>query len=93
VEVGTNSVTLQWASAPYVQGAGFYEIYYATEPDGEFISAGTTLSKLITNFTVEGLEPNTSYYFAVQTVSLSDDNLDNTIRSEMARTEEVRTSE
>ncbi len=64
-----DTVELSWTPITYTADAGGYEVYYATSPGGPFTTFGRTGSKLVSSMTVTGLDPGTTYYFRVQTVT------------------------
>ncbi len=62
-----DSVTLTWTPIRYIEHGGFYEISYATAPDGPFIVHGHTADKTVGSYTVTGLPPGVTYHFRVRT--------------------------
>lgn len=67
--VSDTAVTLTWDTIPFAsENAGFYRIWYGTQPTGAFTaSAGTTFDKATKLYTVSNLSPSTTYYFVVET--------------------------
>ncbi|NJO14731.1 MAG: hypothetical protein HC877_03000 [Thioploca sp.] len=63
-----NSIEISWKSISYTGDGGYYQVKYATAPNGEYIpTSSTTVSKNATNYIVNELLPETTYYFVVET--------------------------
>jgi hypothetical protein len=60
-------VVLSWTPILYQGDTGGYRVYYSTTSGGGYTLAGTTSNKSIDSLTVTGLEPETTYYFVVET--------------------------
>ena len=69
----TTGVTLTWPLIPYKNDGGFYEISYATTPQGPFTVHGHTFNKWYDSYTVSGLPPDSGYYFRVRTFTPAHD--------------------
>lgn len=61
------SVALSWTPIAYTGDGGYYEVSYATQPGGPFTVHGLTTDKLTSAYTIDGLSPNTPYYFRLRT--------------------------
>lgn len=61
------TVTLTWTPIPYTAHGGFYEVSYATAPDGPYIVHGWTADKTASSYTITGLRLDVTYYFRVRT--------------------------
>jgi hypothetical protein len=59
------SLTLRWRVVPY-QGAGYYSIFMSTSPDGPYQLMDRVAPKSIETYTVDGLQPDTTYYFRMR---------------------------
>ncbi len=66
-EVGETSVKLSWIPVLYLGHSGYYEIGYATTEGGPYTIYGQTKDKSISEYVVNGLSPDTTYYFVVRT--------------------------
>lgn len=64
-DIAGDSVTVTWESVSECLYSG-YEVLYATQENGEYISAGKTAG---TTMDVSGLSLNTRYYFKVRTLT------------------------
>ncbi len=65
------SVEVFWTPIPFTAGQGYYEIEYSLTPGGPYTVHGRTTDKFVSSYLVDGLEPNTTYYFRVRTVTLA----------------------
>lgn len=67
--VSDTTATLTWETIPFaLENAGFYRIWYGTQPTGPYTNnGGTTLDKATKLYTVTNLTPSTTYYFVVET--------------------------
>lgn len=63
----SSAIALTWTPLPYTLDGGFYEVSYATNPDGPFTVHGQSANKRSTAYTVDGLTAATPYYFRVRT--------------------------
>lgn len=61
------SVRVSWKPILYTADGGFYTVYYATRSSGPYRAGCTTSSKSIFSCRVDGLSPDTRYYFKVRT--------------------------
>jgi parallel beta-helix repeat protein len=75
------SVALSWTAIPYTTDGGGYEVYYATNPTGPYTLFETTADKTITSSTITGLDPLTTYYFRLRTVTNPHANNQNAVYS------------
>jgi hypothetical protein len=80
------AVQLNWMPIPYTTDGGFYEVSYATAPDGPFSVHGHSADKLANGYLVGGLLPGTTYYLRVQTVTPAHSGNPQELRSDYART-------
>jgi len=76
-----NSVNLDWTPIDYTADIGRYEIMFSEDSGGPYSLFDETTSKLDSSMLVNNLDPGTTYYFIIETVT--DSHLDNrnTIRS------------
>ena len=75
------SVPLTWTKITYIGDTGGYEIEYSTTSGGPYTPFETTADKSVESTTITGLQPETTYYFHVRTVTQSDINNQNTVYS------------
>jgi Leucine-rich repeat (LRR) protein len=61
------SITLSWTPILYTGDGGYYEVGYAPSAGGPYTVHGTTADKSASGYTVDGLAPETTYYFRVRT--------------------------
>jgi Leucine-rich repeat (LRR) protein len=67
---GTDSVILSWTPITYTSDGGGYRVRYGTTPGGPYPGVfGPTAGKEVASTTVNGLAPDTPYYFVVETVT------------------------
>lgn len=72
--LSSSSVQLNWTPITYTADGGYYQVKYATTPDGTYTNAtSTTANKSASTYTVTGLSPSTLYYFVVETVTPAHD--------------------
>ncbi len=64
---GADSVWLSWDGTPYQADVGRFRVWYSPTPGGPYIDGGVTPNKSVTEHIVTGLQPDTTYYFVVQT--------------------------
>jgi len=62
-------VTLTWTPIPYTRHGGFYEVSYATAPDGPYTVYGWTADKTVSSYTIDRLRYDVNYYFRIRTFS------------------------
>jgi len=79
---GPYSVPLRWTPILYIGDTGGYRSWYGTIPGGPYNLAGMTTDKATGAFSVSGLSPGTTYYFALDTVTEPHVNNQNTVVSE-----------
>jgi hypothetical protein len=65
--VGGHTVWLSWDAVSYTVDPGGYEVFSSPAGTGKWRSRGWTESKTTTLFPVTGLDPDTTYDFAVKT--------------------------
>ncbi|MEM7131734.1 MAG: hypothetical protein AAF702_35805 [Chloroflexota bacterium] len=58
---------LSWTPILYQEDGGGYEVSFATSPAGPFTVAGMTNGKEASEFTINGLDATTVYYFRIRT--------------------------
>ena len=68
-ETTDRSATLAWDPIRYEYYGGGYEVAASTTPNGPTVALTTTSSKSLDRITVRNLQPATTYYFTVATVS------------------------
>ena len=69
VETTDRSATLAWDPIRYEYYGGGYQVAASTTPNGPTVALTTTGSKSLDRITVRNLQPATTYYFTVATVS------------------------
>ncbi|MCP4215752.1 MAG: hypothetical protein GY765_13950, partial [bacterium] len=67
--VTESSVSLSWTPIMYQADGGGYRVSYSTVSGSGYVEAGLTAGKAVDNYTVTGLDPGTTYYFIVETVT------------------------
>ena len=68
-ETTDRSATLAWDPIRYEYYGGGYQVAASTTPNGPTVALATTSSKSLDRITVRNLQPATTYYFTVATVS------------------------
>ncbi|NIN35066.1 MAG: hypothetical protein GTN53_27740, partial [Candidatus Aminicenantes bacterium] len=76
------SVRISWTPVEYKDVTGGYRVYYSTTPGSGYTLSGATPDKYANSHTVQGLEPETTYYFVVETFSDPHSDNQNTVTSE-----------
>jgi Leucine-rich repeat (LRR) protein len=69
VDTTDRSATLAWDTILYEYYGGGYQVAASTTPNGPTVALATTSSKSLDRVTVRNLQPATTYYFTVATVS------------------------
>jgi Leucine-rich repeat (LRR) protein len=67
VSASTSSIDINWTPISYTADTGGYRVFYSTTTGGPYTYFGITADKTASSFTETGLNPGTTYYFAVQT--------------------------
>lgn len=75
-------VNLSWSPILYTDDGGYYEISFATSPDGPFTVHGHTADKAASSYLVDGLSPETQYHFIVRTYTPPHDSQANELWSD-----------
>ncbi|NIN35065.1 MAG: hypothetical protein GTN53_27735, partial [Candidatus Aminicenantes bacterium] len=81
-EESHESVKISWTPIQYQSDPGGYRVYYSTTPGSGYTLAGTTANKSAADYTVTGLNPDTTYYFVVETFTDPHSDNQNTVTSE-----------
>ncbi len=68
-ELSPYSAEIIWQPIPYNFDAGGYQVLVSTSADGPFTPLVTTPDKAVDRALVTGLQPSTTYYFVVKTVT------------------------
>jgi Leucine-rich repeat (LRR) protein len=92
VSVTSSSVELSWNPIFYNWDGGYYEVGYATAVGGPYTVHGHTVDKTISSYLVDGLSPQTDYYFVVRTYTPSHGDQQNDLLSEYGQEVSATTS-
>lgn len=84
-EFAETSLLLEWSPILYTADGGFYEIGYATTPDGPFTTHGQTADKTAASYRLDGLAPGQTYFIRVRTVTPAHDSQPDELVSNAAR--------
>ncbi|MBW7886289.1 MAG: fibronectin type III domain-containing protein [Caldilineaceae bacterium] len=84
-EFHTSSLTLAWTPIGYTADSGYYEISIATQVDGPYTVHGQTAGKDASTYLVDGLNPGSTYYLLVHSVTPPHPDQPSTVRSNAAR--------
>jgi hypothetical protein len=87
------SLLLGWTPIFYTADGGFYEVSYATTPDGPFTTHGQTADKTADSYRLDGLAPGQTYFIHVRTVTPAHDSHPDELVSGPARLIAVTASE
>jgi len=79
-----DSIKVSWTPIRFTEFSGGYQVFYSTSSGGPYTLFGTTADKKASFLTVTGLNPGTTYYFVVQTVTNPHDLNKNTVVSEFS---------
>jgi Leucine-rich repeat (LRR) protein len=82
VSTTDRSATLSWDLIRYSYNDGGYQVSVSTTPNGPPVALATTSSKELDTITIRNLQPSTTYYFTVATVSHPESTQENLITSE-----------
>ena len=64
--VTDDKAVLQWTNPENARAADYYKIYYSKEADGQYYPLDGTVSGSRTKHVVNGLDPDTTYYFRLE---------------------------
>jgi hypothetical protein len=84
-EFAETSLLLEWTPIFYTADGGFYEVSYATTPDGSFTTHGQTADKTAASYRLDGLAPGQTYFIRVRTVTPAHDSQPDELVSNAAR--------
>jgi hypothetical protein len=90
-KAGVNAVSLVWEAIEYTSNAGRYTVFYGTSAGGTYVEGGSTANKSVTSLSVTGLEPETTYYFVIQSITDSHTFNQNNVASEFSHQKIVDT--
>jgi Leucine-rich repeat (LRR) protein len=90
VSTTDRSATLSWDPIRFSQYGGGYQVSASLTPNGAPVALATSSSKKVDTFTLRNLQPSTTYYFTVATVSHPVSTQENLITSD--RTAPVQAS-
>jgi len=76
------TVTLDWTPITYTADTGGYEVYFDLTSGEPYTYYDITMDKLASSIIVNNLNPDTTYYITIQTVTHPHANNQNTVRSE-----------
>ncbi len=65
--LSTSSIRINWTPIAYTSDTGGYRVFYSTTHGGPYTCFGMTADKTASSLTVIGLNPDTTYYFAIKT--------------------------
>lgn len=82
VSTTDRSATLSWDPIRYTWPDGGYQVSASLTPNGPPVALATSSSLSAETFTLRNLQPSTTYYFTVATVSHPDSDQENLITSE-----------
>lgn len=83
-EITKTSVKVSWTPIPYTADGGYYRVKYASSPNGPYTAASVTTDKTASEFTVTGLRPGATYFFAVETFTPAHDCQQNDLTSPLS---------
>jgi len=84
-EFAETSLLLAWTPIFYTADGGFYEVSYATTPDGPFTTHGQAADKTADSYRLDGLAPGQTYFIRVRTVTPAHDSQPDELVSNAAR--------
>lgn len=77
-----DSIKVSWTPIRFTEFSGGYRVFFSTSSGGPYTLSGTTADKNTSFLNVTGLNPGTTYYFVIQTVTHPHDLNKNTVTSE-----------
>jgi hypothetical protein len=81
-----NAIQLSWNPIPYDGDGGYYQVGYATDPDGPFTIHGRTADRAASSYLLDGLAPGTTYFVQVRSVTPPHGEQPDELRSDEAQT-------
>ena len=84
--VKSDTVVFTWEPIAYFNDPGGYAIAVSTSPGGAPVQVTTTPDKQLSSYAVDGLSPQTTYYFVITSVSYPSELQQNTVISEPTAT-------
>lgn len=64
--VSDSKAVLEWTNPTGTRAPDYYKIYYSKEEDGQYYALENTVDSGKTRYVVEGLDPDTTYYFRLE---------------------------
>jgi hypothetical protein len=85
IPLSLTTIQVNWTPISYTQDAGHYQVKFSSTDGGPYTNApSTTSDKTSSSYAMTNLMPNTTYYFVVETVTLSHTNNHNTLTSTLS---------
>jgi Leucine-rich repeat (LRR) protein len=78
----STSISVSWTPINYTGETGQYEVYWSISSGGPYVLGGSTSSKLASSLLLTGLNPATTYYMVVNTITTANIYNTNTVTSE-----------
>ncbi len=86
------AIDLHWKSVAYQANPGCYRVFYRADTGRRYEYFGKTADKSVTSMTVDGLKPDTTYYFKLQTRTYPHADNKNTVDSDFSEVVSASTS-
>lgn len=84
VSTNASEIEITWTPIAYTADGGYYEVWFALNSGGPYNQHGTIADKTASSYTVDGLNPNTTYYIRLKAFTPVHSNNPNALTSDFS---------
>ena len=82
--ISRHSIKVSWTIIPYTEDGGYYRIKYSLNSGGTYNTTAATENKLTSEFIINNLQPATTYFFVIETITPAHGTQKNTLTSTLS---------